>query len=75
MIQQNLDHLIWTLLTLDMIFASLLQNLEKQIKKNQISIQAYQLGAPGPVHPGALTVGAHSQRDPTCHTHKSRVTL
>ena len=61
----NLDHPIWTLLTLDMIFTSLLQNLEKQIKKNKISNQAQQLGAPGLVHPEVLTVGAHSQRDPT----------
>ena len=43
----NLYHLIWTLLTPDMIFASLLQNQEKQIKKNQISNRELQLGAPG----------------------------
>ena len=34
-------------------------------KENQISNQAQQLGAPGLVHPEVLTVGAHSQRDPT----------
>ena len=35
-------------------------------KENQISNRAQQLGAPGPVHLEALTVGAHSQCDPTC---------
>ena len=35
-------------------------------KENQISSQAQQLGAPGPVHPEALTAGARSHRDPTC---------
>ena len=44
-------------------------------KKNQISNWAQQLGAPGLVHPEALTVGARGQRDPTCHTHKNRATL
>ena len=57
----NLYHLIWTLLTPDMIFASLLQNLEKQIKKNQISNWAQQLGTPGPVHPEAPTAGPRGQ--------------
>ena len=71
----NLYHLIWTLLTPDMIFASLLQNLEKQIKKNQISNQAQQLGAPGLVHPEALIVGVHGQRDPMRQTHRIGVWL
>ena len=59
-----MDHTIWTILTPDMIFASFLQNLEKQIKKNQISNRAQQLGAPGPMHPEVLTAGPVDQRDP-----------
>ena len=34
-------------------------------KENQILNRARQLGAPGPVHLEALTVGAHGQHDPT----------
>ena len=44
-------------------------------KENQISNRAQQLGAPGPVHPEALTAGAHSQRDPTCQTHRAGARL
>ena len=44
-------------------------------KENQIPIWAQQLGAPGPVHPEALTAGAHSQRDPTCQTHRAGARL
>ena len=33
-------------------------------KENQISNRAQQLGAPGPVHPEALTAGPAAQWDP-----------
>ena len=70
---KNLVHSIWTLLELVMNFTSLLQNLEKRLKKTSktlLNAKCTRCTAPR-----GAEARSHSKSEPTRHRHREEAAL